>query len=249
MNHRKRGIALIFNQWSFDDPTSADRTGTHIDCSNLTKELQTLGFEVLVMKDPTLKEIQNKLQEVSIMDHSQNDCLVVAVMTHGQDKNKLFARDKSYDVNLIWEYFLGEKCTSLIGKPKLFFVQACRGKKLDKGVLMALDVVDSIEIGKQKKTITIPTMADFLVMYSSYDDHYSFRNPTIGSWFIKALCTELNTHGSTQELLFILRRVTRRVSYEYTSSAHGDFDKKKQCPQIVSTLTKALYFTPKIKEN
>lgn len=53
-------------------------------------------------------------------DHRDNDCVVVIVLTHGEI-GRLQARDGAYDVSDIWEPFLS--APSLVGKPKLFFVQ------------------------------------------------------------------------------------------------------------------------------
>lgn len=57
---------------------------------------------------------------VADMDHTDNDCIIVVVLTHGAE-GKLEAYDYSYKENEIWKPFLS--CRSLIGKPKLFFVQ------------------------------------------------------------------------------------------------------------------------------
>lgn len=54
------------------------------------------------------------------MDHRDNDCIVVIVLSHGET-GRLEARDGTYDVNEIWEPFLSSQ--TLIGKPKLFFIQ------------------------------------------------------------------------------------------------------------------------------
>lgn len=54
------------------------------------------------------------------MDHKDNDCIIVVVLTHG-DPGKLHAYDDYYDENKIWSPFLS--CRSLIGKPKLFIIQ------------------------------------------------------------------------------------------------------------------------------
>ena len=77
--------------------------------------------------------------------------------------------------------------------------------------------------------------------------HYSFRSPAHGSWFIQALCEELNEHGETLDLLTLLTGVNRRIAFEHRSNIPDSkaLDAKKQMPCITSTLTKTLYFTPK----
>lgn len=55
------------------------------------------------------------------MDHRDNDCIVVTVLSHGK-KGRLEASDGPYDIDEILEPILNSQ--SLIGKPKLFFIQA-----------------------------------------------------------------------------------------------------------------------------
>lgn len=44
-------------------------------------------------------------------------------MTHGDSNGQLHAADKPYDVRDLWVNFVGTECQTLIGKPKIFFVQ------------------------------------------------------------------------------------------------------------------------------
>lgn len=191
---------------------------------------------------------------VSKRDHSDNDCLLVCIMTHGKKDGKIFAADGEFLVQELWENFIGDKCPSLIGKPKLFFIQACRGSMTDPGVLLKpkpkarlcqSDAVDA-KVVKDPEYYVIPTLADLLVMYSTAEGYYSFRNPVDGSWFIQALCEELS-ENKHEELMTILTGVNRRVAFGKQSNVPHDydFDAMKQMPNIVSMLTKTLYFTKK----
>jgi caspase 7 len=174
-------------------------------------------------------------------------------MTHGKRDGKIFAADGEFMVQDLWENFIGDKCPSLIGKPKLFFVQACRGSMTDPGVLYKpkpktrlcqSDAVDAKAVNVDN--FVIPTLADLLVMYSTAEGFYSFRNPIDGSWFIQALCEEFR-ENSHEDLLLILTGVNRRVAYAKQSNVphDDDFDAMKQMPNIVSMLTKTMYFRKK----
>lgn len=55
-------------------------------------------------------------------DHSRNDCLVVFVLTHGQD-GQVHAHDVTYKPSSLWNQFSADKCRTLAGKPKMFFIQ------------------------------------------------------------------------------------------------------------------------------
>ncbi|XP_041784447.1 caspase-1-like [Anopheles merus] len=246
-SNARRGIALIINQVHFS--SMAVRDGSNKDRTDISTALQRIGFEVRVMDDPNRKQLLSTLKQLAGEDHSHSDCLVVVVMTHGKENNLLYASDRSYEANRLWEPFIGDACPSLIGKPKLFFVQACRGKKLDEGVIQATISIDSVDTQSSPGSMryVIPAMADLLVMYSTYDGHYSWRNPSKGSWFIQALCVELGASAHCKELLHILTAVSRRVAFHYQSNVpdNAKIDAKKQMPCMVSMLTKLLYLTPK----
>lgn len=109
------------------------------------------------------------------------------------------------------------------------------------------DTVDAKAI--EEKPFVIPTLADLLVMYSTAEGYYSFRNPADGSWFIQAICDELR-ESPNEDLMVILTGVNRRVAFAKQSHVPGnnDWDAMKQMPNIVSMLTKTMYFTKKVKK-
>ncbi|CAO1363154.1 unnamed protein product [Diamesa hyperborea] len=136
----------------------------------------------------------------------------------------------------------------------MFFIQACRGDKIDTGV------VESDSVDPVSKKITIPQFADLLVMYSTFALHFSFRNTLKGSWFIQALCQELNAEkfktNLEDDLLTILTKVNKNVGTQMTNfestltkplnvafGKYPESNKIKQMPIIVSMLTKQLYLT------
>ena len=60
---------------------------------------------------------------VSQLDHTDNDCLCVITLTHGLEKGIICANDVMYTSNELWKPFTADKCLTLAGKPKLFFIQ------------------------------------------------------------------------------------------------------------------------------
>jgi caspase-like apoptosis-related cysteine protease len=56
-------------------------------------------------------------------DHSDADCLLVTVLTHGVTSGLLAAYDCCYDVEKLWLPFTADKCPTLAGKPKIFIIQ------------------------------------------------------------------------------------------------------------------------------
>ncbi|XP_055693561.1 caspase-1-like [Lutzomyia longipalpis] len=244
MTNKKRGVALILNHREFKRmPT---RLGTNKDRDRMEEVFKKLEFETRVFNDLNRKDLRNLLEKVSQEDHTDYDCLVVVVMTHGET-GYLYALDDSYKIDELWHEFTGNKCKSLIGKPKLFFVNACRGERLDHGVMQVRVFTDQVDSTAREVTYAIPSVADILVMYSTFEGHYSWRNPENGSWFIEVLYEELKKYGTERDLLTLLTGVNRRVAYEYQSNVPSNvkMDSKKQQPSIVSMLNKILFFTPK----
>nr|6PDQ_A Chain A, Ancestral Effector Caspase-3/6/7 [Homo sapiens]6PDQ_D Chain D, Ancestral Effector Caspase-3/6/7 [Homo sapiens] len=134
MNHKRRGLCLIINNKNFDRKTGMKtRNGTDKDAENLEKTFKSLGFEVKVYNDLTAEEMQETLQEVSKEDHSDSDCFVCVLLSHGEE-GLVYGTDGKIEIQELTSLFKGDKCQSLVGKPKLFFIQACRGDELDSGV-------------------------------------------------------------------------------------------------------------------
>ncbi|KAJ8928117.1 hypothetical protein NQ314_019343 [Rhamnusium bicolor] len=175
--HEKRGIAIIFNQKTFSIRECSTRLGTDKDRDDLEDVLNHLKFDVKVYNDLTYDEIVEVLIVVSKMDHTNHDCLLITVMSHGDD-GIIYAKDRSYPTRKLWTLFSAVHCPSLAGKPKLFFIQACRGNKTDPGITVGYIETD---FNNEEKMYSIPVTADILIMYS-----------TVEGWFIFSVRDVLN---------------------------------------------------------
>jgi hypothetical protein len=60
MNHRRRGVAVIFNNKYFDPATNmGERSGTDVDMQNLFQLFGEMGFQVVVKNDCTAQEMES----------------------------------------------------------------------------------------------------------------------------------------------------------------------------------------------
>ena len=58
------------------------------------------------------------------MDHSKHSCFVCCILSHG-DEGVIYGTDGTVEIREFTSYFGRNR--SLVGKPKLFFFQACQG--------------------------------------------------------------------------------------------------------------------------
>lgn len=247
MNHPARGICLIIENANFLNQGVtrglSKREGSHVDAEAVNDVFTKLSFNVLKCEDMTTIQVRNTLRHVSKLDHSDYDCFVCVVLTHG-DHGNLYARDGRYAIDHLFNNFLGDKCPTLVGKPKLFFVQACQGSRLDPGVIVSTDALDSATYFK------IPTYADFMIAYSTLPGFYSFRNTEKGSWFIRSLCQILGEYHLNLDLLSMMTLVCHRVAYYFSSNASNPaYSGMKQVPCITTMLTRRVFLHPKPKMN
>ncbi|XP_046568754.1 uncharacterized protein LOC124277143 [Haliotis rubra] len=151
-SYPNRGLAVIINNENFDPESKlSDRKGSGVDASNLKGMFHRLGFKVILHKNLKGEEMVHTLQKVASnkeYDHAPADCFACAILSHGDNTD--FPPQKTNDAMLRHDFVYGvdgmivptrfllsifndECCPELEGKPRLFFIQACRGRALDDG--------------------------------------------------------------------------------------------------------------------
>uniref|UniRef100_A0A3Q3MHJ2 Caspase-6 n=1 Tax=Labrus bergylta TaxID=56723 RepID=A0A3Q3MHJ2_9LABR len=229
MNNKKRGLALIFNQERFFWRLGLnDRHGTNADRYSLEKRLQDLNFEVKTYENYKQEEVLERINEAAEADHSDVDCFLLVFLSHGENDH-VYTYDGKISIQDITSLFKGDRCRSLVGKPKIFILQV----QLKTNEV----VVDASAVH------TLPAGADFIMCYSVAEGYYSHRETINGSWYVQDLCELLQKYGESLEFTELLTLVNRKVSMR---SVGNSSDKssigKKQVPCFASMLTKKLYF-------
>uniref|UniRef100_A0A3B4G1U2 Caspase 9 n=1 Tax=Pundamilia nyererei TaxID=303518 RepID=A0A3B4G1U2_9CICH len=259
------GHCLIINNMEFEPHSMLkNRKGSNIDCEKLERRFKTLNFVVEVRTNLRQKQIKHELLTLSKKDHSQYDCCVVIMLSHGTEVNHnrfpgaVYGVDGQYvPVQHITNYLNGQHCPSLQGKPKLFFIQACGGDEKDMGFEVSPDEVepssggvddqtDAIPMSSSSDSLsmsdepdarpTLPTPSDILVSYSTFPGYVSWRETQSGSWYVQTLDCILEESAATVDLVTMLMMVNNEVSQ---NSAKGLY---KQMPGSFNFLRKLLYF-------
>lgn len=239
MGHSNRGFCVIFDNENFEKLPR--RHGSQRDSTGLYNLFRAMSFDVKIYKDRQYKDIKKILEYYSRLDHGDRDCFVCCILTHGEH-GTLWATDAKFPIDTMFTYFLGHNCRSLVGKPKIFFVQACQGDRLDDGVaVVSREAEDS-----STACYSIPTHADFLIAYSTIPGFFSWRNTQDGSWFMQAVIAVFQEYHQEADLLTMLTMVNHRVAFFKSSNADTEeYNRKKQVPCITSMLTRRVFLRPK----
>ncbi|XP_056587276.1 caspase 21, apoptosis-related cysteine peptidase isoform X2 [Triplophysa dalaica] len=239
--HKHMGKCLIISNEDFPGAPRLHRTGCRADEHLLLKTFQSLGFNVQLERNLSADEMTAALTKASEDDHTDMSCFVCVLMSHGKEGSLLGSDQRWIPIKTLTSTMTADLCPTLQDKPKIFFLQACRGEMYDPGV-----ETDSEEAPEFIGISDVPEL-DFLCCYSTVEGYYSWRNPQTGSVFICELCKMLmNSH---LEIIQNLTRVNQLVanhfeSYTLDSATH----KKRQMPCFASRLTKDFYLHMQAKK-
>ena len=236
MDHEKRGTALVINIRSYEGDKLKNRDiKSKIDVGNLKRTLEYLEFDFKLCDNFKAEEIEQEIQRQASIDHSQSDCFLCVVMSHGNDKDMFYSSDNK---EISFEDIMApiKSCQTLKNKPKLFFFQACRGK---------FDMrCEPYNFNPTKARVAkIDYESDSLVYHSTFPDCKSWaklidKEPKEGTIFIKCLCDVLSEAyrmlPNNLSLSQMITKINKSVS-----------DQKWQLPDPKNTLTKEVFFTPK----
>ncbi|XP_025260804.1 caspase-10 isoform X5 [Theropithecus gelada] len=199
---------------------------------------QWLGFTVHTYNDVTKGEMEEVLQKEKCNPaHADGDCFVFCILTHGEDGAVYSSDEALIPIREIMSHFTALQCPGLAEKPKLFFIQACQGEKIQLSKSIEADALNP-EQAPTSLQDSIPVEADFLLGLATVPGYVSFRHVEEGSWYIQSLCNHLKVLVPREEdILSILTAVNDDVSRRVDKQGT-----KKQMPQPAFTLRKKLVF-------
>lgn len=110
--------------------------------------------------------------------------MLIVILSHGIFRY-IDAKNGKYKFDSIWQKFTSDKCPSLAGKPKLFFVQACQGDKTDLGTVLKsrleTDNNENIETSRFSDMIPTQMHPDFLIAFSTIPGNQKSKIISIGN--------------------------------------------------------------------
>ncbi|NP_001038154.1 initiator caspase isoform X1 [Gallus gallus] len=234
MENNPHGYCVILNNYRFKNPNET-RKGTVEDGKALKRVFKWLQFDTIEYMDLEAKQIFAKVNEYSKKDHSNMDCFVCFILSHGE-KGKIKGVDNELvNIKDLLSCFSGSNCPSLAGKPKLFFIQACQGSVGHPAVTVKEDCSGHLETDAIP-ALSIPDQADVLVGMATVEDFECYRSIETGSVYIQCLCDKMELLCPLRkDLITILTEVNKEVGRRVLNGW-------KQMPKITSTLRKQFIF-------
>ncbi|XP_071467530.1 caspase-2 isoform X2 [Marmota flaviventris] len=193
LQSRPRGLALVLSNVLFTGEKELEfRSGGDVDHSTLVTLFKHLGYNVHVLHDQTAQEMQEKLQNFAQLPaHRVTDSCIVALLSHGVEGSIYGVDGKLLQLQEVFRLFDNANCPSLQNKPKMFFIQACRGDETDRGVDQQdgkKPGCEESDAGKEEMLrMRLPTRSDMICGYACLKGTAAMRNTKRGSWYIEAL--------------------------------------------------------------
>ena len=227
INYNEPGIIVIFNN-SFNN-TDFERKGSENDVSRLIDVFEDVNFKIEAHFDLKATMLRKLIKEYGQRDYSDKGCFICVIMSHGSN-GKIKSSDNQ-DIN-ITEFFDPFKTNmSLKGKPKLFFIQACRGENESSNHDGSEQLErDSEELEEDSVSSKIHFEADFLFGNATVKGYYALRDVNSGSLYIQKLCDVICQYPE-EEISQLLTRVNNLAN------------RKIMMPNFKSQLRKKLFLT------
>ena len=210
MNCKPHGWCLIVNNVDFE--TLRRRGSSDLDAKQLSELFTQLHYKVKVVRNQTGEQLKDTLfQFAKMSDHKTADSMVLCLLSHGLNGQIYGVDGVLVSIPDLLALFNGYMAKDVIGKPKLFFIQACRGSDYDHGTDMTdgshsstNELLAAAFPNDEPETFgepgTIPAEADQLVAFPTVYGYVAWSNLHKGSWFVQALVDIFSAYAKTEDV-------------------------------------------------
>eukprot|EP00063_Salmo_salar_P063567 XP_014038402.1 PREDICTED: caspase-2-like [Salmo salar] len=265
-----RGLALVISNVSFDPCAAPDldsRKGGEVDEEVLRKVFTELDYIVTVRRDLTAQGMRACIEQFGRQQQHQTvSSCVVCLLSHGVEGAIYGTDGQLLELDWVFEAFDNAHCPLLQNKPKMFFIQACRGEEMDCGVEQSDGPERTQSPGCEQRDagregegdgdtrqmeergrlrVKLPQRSDMICGFASLKGTAAMRNTKRGSWFIQEVNSALRFRARDTHLSDILVQVNGRIKDREGYAPGTPHHRCKEMSEFTSSLCKDLYLFPK----
>ncbi|CAH2323071.1 caspase-2 isoform X2 [Pelobates cultripes] len=188
-----------------------------------------------------------------LSEHADLDSCIVALLSHGVDGAVYGTDGQLVQLQDVFRILDNAHCPHLQNKPKMFFIQACRGEETDRGVdqqdgreQSASPGCEEMDAGKESVKVKLPKQSDMICAYACLKGTVSLRNTKRGSWFVEALISVFSQHAKNTHVADMLVKVNALIKEREGHAPGTEFHRCKEMSEYSSTLCRNLYLFPGI---
>ncbi|XP_052494586.1 caspase-2 isoform X2 [Budorcas taxicolor] len=160
--------------------------------------------------------------------------------------------DQTAQLQEVFRLFDNANCPSLQNKPKMFFIQACRGDETDRGVDQqdgknhdrSPECEESDASGEELLKTRLPTRSDMICGYACLRGTAAMRNTKRGSWYVEALTQVFSERACDMHVADMLVKVNALIKEREGYAPGTEFHRCKEMSEYCSTLCRHLYLFP-----
>ena len=210
MNSQPHGKAIVIVNENFrtnpDNPALQlrKRSGAQKDLKCYEDMVRHLGYDVITRYDLKAMEMYEAIDEVAKENHEAFDSFICCISTHG-DEQFMYGSD-SVGVKRQEVFQPLKESPSLIRKPKMIFIQACRTK---------VETTTAESTSAAQAVTYCPDVtskdADVFIANATTAHNSSYRSQEYGSWFVYALYRIFTTYADRSTLSQMMVKVNNVV--------------------------------------
>ena len=226
MNARPHGIALVIVTEEYE--SGRERVGGKFDTQSFISTFNYLQYTVRSYTKFTSSQMIQLVEEIATMDHTTYDSFICCISAPGANNHYVKCSDHQY-VNVYELVDKVQQCSTLQGKPKIFFIDCVR-----------------VETLRVPPATPYKVESDTLIMWATQKEHYSRKNSgTVGCYFVFHLMEVIKLKSRTTDLLSMTNEISAIVSMypphiSRRRGHHGEYT--AQCPEVESQLKSKVYF-------
>ncbi len=195
-NPNARGVVVIIGNEEYDDPQCNNLPGAMKDANDMESTFKYLRFAIRFLRNATRDKICSTISALADYGSYPDgyNCFAVVFSGHGGSNNIIVSKD-GQEVSI--DEAIIQQLNHIADKPKIVFIDACRGGK-------------DIKPKNKEEKLVVPT--DMFVAYSTKDGYKAYEVTSGGMW-MQILAEELQS--SKKSVCAAVADVNKKVKAKY----------------------------------